>query len=202
MFGKNEIRREGKSARRSMGEDLRKQMSRVICGLLSESMKRTIPRGGKILFYSPFPDEVDILPLFHDLLGSGDYGFFFPKITSLKKALMEAVPVSIGSDLRQEDLHFGIFEPISGAYEDPKNLDLVLVPAVAVDYMGNRVGFGRGFYDRFLVRVSQKCKKWGVVFSGQVMELVETNAYDIPLDSIVSENGFLECEGRTQEGGC
>ena len=58
----------------------------------------------------------------------------------------------------------GIPEPIEGIFVDPKKIDVVFIPLLAFDFEGNRVGYGKGYYDRFLKNCNSKCLKIGVSF--------------------------------------
>ncbi|CAI8427740.1 MAG: 5-formyltetrahydrofolate cyclo-ligase [Halieaceae bacterium] len=70
-----------------------------------------------------------------------------------------------------------------------KNIDLFLVPLAACDMRGNRLGFGRGYYDRVLA--NSKGFKLGVGFRCQLLEDVPFESHDIPLDGFISEEGLI-----------
>lgn len=84
---------------------------------------------------------------------------------------------------------FGQLEPVGepSASVDP---DLILVPALAVDHAGHRVGYGGGYYDRFLS--ASTALRVGVVFSAQIRRDLPTDPHDIPLHAIVSELGWQD----------
>ena len=65
-------------------------------------------------------------------------------------------------------------------------IDLVIVPLLIVDTKGNRVGYGKGFYDKFLSKCKKETKKVGVSFFEPEKELLETDAWDIPLTDVIS----------------
>lgn len=90
---------------------------------------------------------------------------------------------------------FGILEPGRDAPEVPANqLDLTLVPGVAFDPMGRRVGRGKGFYDRLLVTISgAKC---GICFDQQIRSGLPMEPHDIKLDYVVTPTRWFECGGR------
>lgn len=97
---------------------------------------------------------------------------------------MEAVAVT--ADEAFTDNEFGITEPIGNDLIDPLHLDLVLVPLLAIDRQGHRVGYGKGYYDRFLARVSDDCIKVGVSYFEPVERIDDTHEYDLPLDLCVT----------------
>lgn len=77
-------------------------------------------------------------------------------------------------------------EPKQGMPTDVNDLDLVLVPLLAFDRAGNRVGYGRGFYDKFLATVPEKAIKVGLSLFPPVKEIEGMNGNDIPLDMAVT----------------
>ncbi len=80
---------------------------------------------------------------------------------------------------------YGIPEPAGGKIIKPEQLDLVLIPLLAVDASGNRIGYGKGFYDRFLANCRPDCKKIGLSFEEPVTEIVP-DELDVPLDFCVT----------------
>ena len=87
-----------------------------------------------------------------------------------------------------------ILEPESTALKVPaSNIDLMLLPLVAFDAQGNRLGMGGGYYDRYLAELAKPPRLVGVAFALQQTEhLLPSEAWDIPLDAVVTEQGMLE----------
>ncbi len=88
--------------------------------------------------------------------------------------------------------HFGLWEPTDGISVSSKLLDLVITPLVAFDTNNNRIGMGGGFFDRsFAFLKNKKCwlrpKLMGLAFACQKVEEIETNPWDIPLYSVISD---------------
>lgn len=83
---------------------------------------------------------------------------------------------------------YGILEPQSDLIVDPQSIDVMVIPLVAFDRNKQRIGYGKGYYDRYLPHTS--CLKIGVAFACQEVDEVETDAYDQSLDMIITE---LEC---------
>lgn len=78
---------------------------------------------------------------------------------------------------------------------DPKEIDLVVVPGAVFDKRGYRVGYGGGFYDRFLSnKVRKEVPKIAVGFDLQIIEQVPTNEFDFPVDFITTEKEIIECK--------
>lgn len=87
---------------------------------------------------------------------------------------------------------YDIPEPIHGRIIPPGQIDLVFVPLLAYDKKGNRVGYGKGFYDRFLAHCRPDVKKFGLSFFDPVDEISEQNAFDIRLDACISPGKIWE----------
>lgn len=81
---------------------------------------------------------------------------------------------------------WGITEPETGVAIDPKLLDMILIPLLAFDKKGNRIGYGKGFYDRFLSECRPDVQKAGLSFFPPVDDIRDISSYDIPLDLCVT----------------
>lgn len=84
---------------------------------------------------------------------------------------------------------FGVFEPIGEDISDYSFVDLVIVPGVAFDRKMNRVGYGKGYYDKFLSKIN--APKVGICFDFQLLDAVPTESHDIKMDYLVSENDLI-----------
>jgi 5-formyltetrahydrofolate cyclo-ligase len=89
---------------------------------------------------------------------------------------------------------YGILEPplLQGNIIDPNIFDVIIVPGSAFDINKNRMGYGAGFYDRYLSKVSRECQKIGIGFDFQVLEEIPYEEYDVPLDLVVTEKRIIE----------
>jgi len=81
---------------------------------------------------------------------------------------------------------WGIDEPVSGVRVLPQQLDAVIVPLLAYDTQGNRVGYGKGFYDRFLLSCRADCQKIGLSFFDPLQGTIDTDEHDVKLDFCIS----------------
>jgi 5-formyltetrahydrofolate cyclo-ligase len=88
---------------------------------------------------------------------------------------------------------FGILEPVpdQSRIALPEEFDLVLVPGIAFDHFGNRLGLGKGYYDRFLAHI--RALKIAPAFAFQIIEKVPAEPHDQRVDMIVTEKGVIEC---------
>lgn len=89
---------------------------------------------------------------------------------------------------------WGIPEPVSGTPVDEKLLDMVLVPLLICDQTGNRVGYGKGFYDRFLKKCRPDVQKIGLSFFEPVEKITDVDPYDIALDCCITPQHIIYFE--------
>lgn len=85
---------------------------------------------------------------------------------------------------------WGIPEPVDGNLVEPDALDMVLVPLLTFDLEGNRVGYGKGFYDRFLAQCRQDTVKTGLSLDMPTDKIEDINDFDIPIDKAVTPYGI------------
>lgn len=108
----------------------------------------------------------------------------FPKV---EKGELKLIEVENKDQLQRGIM--GIMEPHSGKIILPEEIDLVIVPGVAYDRLGYRLGYGGGFYDKILPLI--KGFKVGVVFEQFRVEKVPTEEHDVPVDVVVTESGVF-----------
>ena len=103
---------------------------------------------------------------------------------------MDVIPITTFADV--EPGYFGIREPKRGLHPPVAKavIDLVVVPAVAFDRRGYRVGYGGGYYDRFLADMDTP--KIGLAFSCQIIPEAPINKYDKAVDGIVTEDEYIK----------
>ncbi len=136
---------------------------------------------GKIIGgYYPYNYEIDILQIL-EKLEKKKFAITLPKIK--KNAQMNFFQWSINDPLVINK--FGIPEPISKMVKYP---DILLVPLVAFDKNFNRIGYGGGFYDRYIhkIRKRKKVLTIGFAYSFQKVKKIPTNNYDVKLDFIIT----------------
>lgn len=104
-------------------------------------------------------------------------------VTNLKEGTLSHILLSSYEDLQENK--WGVLEPNDGEYVSPEALDLVIVPMVGADEQCNRIGYGEGFYDRFLKDVD--CPKIGLLFERNILKKLPVEDFDIPLDKILTE---------------
>jgi 5-formyltetrahydrofolate cyclo-ligase len=141
-----------------------------------------------ILFFAPLPQEPDVWPLLLEALQGGKQ-VALPRFDSTASTYV-ACRVE-HPDLDLVSGKFGIREPGALCRQIlPPGMDLILVPGVAFDLNGRRLGRGRGFYDRLLAMLrSVKC---GVAFDPQIVSRVPAEEHDVRLDCLLTPTRWTE----------
>ena len=96
---------------------------------------------------------------------------------------------NIKSNTQYTKSSFGVAEPIGDDLLDYSKIDLIIVPGVAFDIHKNRLGFGKGYYDKFLKNMT--APKLGICFDYQVLDKIPTTDNDIKMDYVISENNLI-----------
>ncbi|MFN7137754.1 MAG: 5-formyltetrahydrofolate cyclo-ligase [Limisphaerales bacterium] len=163
----------------------REHNSALACALLQT--QKLWQQSRSVFFYSPLPSELNIWALVPEALGAGKT-VLLPKFDPASNSYLPYRIQDLEGDLLPGK--FGINEPDGNCEPYPlKQLDLTLVPALAFDPLGNRLGRGRGFYDRLLAAVSgAKC---GVAFDEQILSKVPVEPHDIPVDYVLTPTRWI-----------
>lgn len=92
---------------------------------------------------------------------------------------------------------FGIREPRAEWCQEilPGSIDLVMVPAVVYDRCGNRIGYGKGYYDRWLAQFAP-AQRIGLAYDVQVVDKILRETHDMPVGMIVTDQRLIHCDGR------
>ncbi|MCR5077368.1 MAG: 5-formyltetrahydrofolate cyclo-ligase [Prevotella sp.] len=133
-----------------------------------------------VLLYNSLPDEVSTHSLIRQLAAEG------------KSVLLPVVISDTEMELRrytgQDDLHesaYGILEPTGKPFTAFSEIDFALIPGMAFDAEGNRLGRGKGYYDRFLHLLS-RAYKIGICFPFQLLPHIPTDEHDRKVDEVLS----------------
>jgi len=130
----------------------------------------------RVMLYSALPDEVQTQAFLEK--------WHLKKIIILPTVVGDdIVPVAFGKDTAFSVGDFNIMEPQNEPYTG--DFDLIIVPGVAFDRKGNRIGRGRGYYDRFLSQ-HLEVKRIGICFDFQLVDEVPTEPFDILMDEVIS----------------
>ena len=182
---KNEIREKYKALRRAIEPEKKALMDEKICAGFMGSV--TFRYASVLLFYAPKGDEVDVMPAVRRALADGK-----------KVAFPRCIP-----DTHDMDYHFiedlsqlergsyGIMEPRAElpVYDRSSTESAAcVVPALVYDRNGYRLGYGKGYYDRYLGSFTGA--KVGFIYSDFVVDKLPRGRFDLAVDFIVSERGI------------
>lgn len=150
--------------------------------IMSEIYKRA--RG--IFIYIGFGSEINTKIIIQDALNAGKE-VYVPKV--IKK---DMILIKIDSLENLVTSSYGILEPIGDKSDFNVNkLDLIIMPGVAFDEMCNRLGYGGGYYDKFLDQNNIECKKVALAYELQVLDKLQVEEHDIKVDSIITEKRII-----------
>ena len=186
------IRRTIRERRRALPERLRQHHSQEICHHIANSPQ--FRRAKHIALYLPNDGEIDLQPLISEAW-SRNKSCYLPVLEPFHQNRLWFAPLERGE--RMVVNRYGILEPDRNWYQMVKlwSIDLLLMPLVAFDNSGNRMGMGGGFYDRSFAYLRQR-RCWrkphllGTGFELQRVEKLPHQPWDIPLHSVATERGL------------
>lgn len=162
-------------------EELHKRSVQA-CGRLTET--REYARAEIIMVFLSLPTEVDTTPLVLHAWRNRKR-VLAPKVSWEQRRMLPIEIRSLSDDLSESPL--GIREPAQGVPLPLASIDLVIVPGLAFDARGHRLGRGRGFYDRFLDHEEWKGVACGFALESQSVKRVPVKEHDVPVDMLVTD---------------
>lgn len=143
-----------------------------------------------VMIYVSFGSEVKTEELLQEALKQGKR-LAVPFCQKGKRELIASEVLYYPEDLNPGT--WGILEPRPGTLRpvNPKDIDLCIVPGVAFDVQGNRLGYGAGYYDGFLPRLRPEAWKVAVAFDIQIVSTTYPTEYDFPVDLIITETRII-----------
>jgi 5-formyltetrahydrofolate cyclo-ligase len=185
---KNRVRQAMRERREAMTAGERLDRSRRICGYVLDLIRD----GENVMTYSSKELEVNTAPLVTALLAAGNpviVPIIVREDVSLRLSYLEDPAVLAIST-------FGVPEPIGS--EIParaEEVDTIILPMLGFDRRGGRLGYGAGYYDRFLAR-NPRIRRIGIAFSCQEAEEIPCDANDIHMNLIITEDGIVYSDGK------
>ncbi|MEJ7911684.1 MAG: 5-formyltetrahydrofolate cyclo-ligase [Chitinophagaceae bacterium] len=145
-----------------------------------------IPFVSRVLSFYSVPEKSEV-----DSFAITDFLHFRNPSLSLAYPRMEVAETTMHAVLAPPDAafksnEFGITEPVGNQLVNPNDIDLILVPMLACDDKGHRVGYGKGYYDRYLSECREDCLKIGLSYFEPVPLIDDTADYDIPLNFCIT----------------
>jgi 5-formyltetrahydrofolate cyclo-ligase len=179
------LRERMKAVRKAISPEEREALARAM-----EDRLFALPALGQahtVMLFSSFGSEIRTVGLVRRLMDEG------------RRVLLPFVDgTEMGAtELRPEDAlvstSYGPREPAQRRLVDPGDVDLVLAPGLAFDRHGYRIGYGAGYYDRYLARLRPDALRVGIGFHLQVVEEVPHGPADEPLDLVVTDRETIDC---------
>ena len=149
--------------------------------LLIQFQKLSLPPLQSALSYMPIDEnnEIDTIPTTRFLAFTNPgLVIAYPKMTA---GTHQMQAIAVDESTRYVRNTYNIYEPADGPVITPEALDLVIVPTLVCDQLGNRVGYGKGFYDRYLKECREDCFLVGISYFEPVPEIEDANEFDVPL---------------------
>jgi len=189
MASNDNLRRHILSQRDQLGTEKRQALSRQICSAFLD-----LPELGQvtsIFIYVNFRSEVETMPLIRRLL-QGDTIVTVPWTDQAHHAL-EVIRIS-DPDTDLAPGYCNIPEPVPAQRTtmrfDPRQLDMVIVPGSVFDRHGGRMGYGGGYYDRFLACDAPQAMRVALAFDLQLVDHLCLKPHDQPMDILITESGI------------
>lgn len=184
---KSRIRLEIKTRKAMLDENEKRQAAEAVFEMLEKTAPFLLAE--HVLMYHSLPDELST----HEFLDKWNSlkTFYLPRVNGVN---LDILPY------KKSRLHLGSFhieEPEGDDIADPEVLDLIIVPGVTYDRKGNRVGRGKGFYDRLLS--TTKAVTIGVAYDFQVVDEIDTDDFDIPVDYVITERHIYKRPGSRKK---
>ena len=173
---KRALRRAMRALRDAIPEQERACASKRIC----ERAASLVAPGATVLVYAAFRSEVDTQALIGALWQKG-CRVCLPLVG--EDGQMEAAQIWPGEALARD--RYGIPTPDPAHVLPPEALDVIFAPGLAFDARGGRLGYGAGYYDRYLART--RCPRYGLAFSAQIVGDVCASTWDEPVDDVITE---------------
>lgn len=177
---KKELRRYIREQKRHFTPQQLGEMSlRIMSSLLSHSQ---VQKADSVLMYHSLPDEVDTHSALDQLLAMGKK-VLLPKVVSDTEMTIHEYT---GKDSLQPSEPYGILEPTTPELSIINcQLSIAVVPGMAFDRQGHRLGRGKGYYDRFLSQIPN-IYKIGVCFPFQMLESIPSESTDVVMDEVIT----------------
>lgn len=180
MMNKEDIRRQVKARKSLLNDEERREAARRVFDAVEKTAAFLL--ADNILMYNSLADELstrEFIDRWHERKH-----FFLPRVNGVN---LEILPYN------KSRLHLGAFnieEPDGDDVVDLSIIEMVIVPGVAYDRKGNRVGRGKGFYDRLLADTD--AVTIGVAYQCQLYDEIEAEEFDIPVHYVITDNEIIK----------
>jgi len=187
-MNKEKIRRDILKKRLSLSpEEIKNKSHKIFLNLLRTPV---FLNSSNVMFYVSTRSEVQTEEMIKSSIMMGKK-IFVPIIVADSINLVPSNLIDFDKELKKGKK--GIFEPKEEyrRLSSPKDLDLVILPGVAFDIEGNRIGRGLGYYDNFLKGINPSTNTIALAFEMQIVEKIPTNEKDVPVNLIITEKRII-----------
>jgi len=146
-----------------------------------------------VMFYLAMADEVQTEAMIHDALGRGKR--ICVPLLEEKFGEMAAAEIADLNELRVGKFGLKMPDPEKSKRVLPASIDLIVLPVISFDRSGNRLGFGAGYYDRFLPKAVNSVRT-GLGFECLVAGKLPAEEHDVRMHFILTEAGFVDCRSK------
>jgi len=187
VTSKQQLRETALARRSALSAEQKRRFSLQIEKQLFRHLKTSAPENHHLLAYRALPEEVDTAALF----ASPPYTIYAPRMHGREDMHW----LGVTPETRWVQGRFGILEPESGPdWADEESPAVLLCPLVGFDRSGNRLGMGKGCFDRWLAKFQQRIEAIiGLAFSCQELPDIPAEPHDIPLHTIITEKEVIPC---------
>ena len=169
---KKELRTKFRQARRLFDGSMRKECD----GLIASAFLSEYGKYGSFFIYNSFGDEADTHKITAQLLAMGK-SVYLPRVEGKNIVAVPYGALKKGA--------YGIEEPTGEPYFG--RIDVAVVPLLAINSRGYRLGYGGGYYDRFLANQGKTALKIGICYDFQIVDKIPAEGHDVPADAIVTD---------------
>ncbi len=188
---KNILRKKYLNKRKSMDTSLVNNKSEKIINNLYELKEYKLSKC--IMTYISFRNEIKTENLIKESI-KNNKKIVVPLTDTTKHEMTPSLLYDYDNELSKGA--YGIYEPKSEYIRivDPNIIDLVIIPGSVFDINGNRIGYGGGYYDKFLKTVKKSTYKIALAYDFQVVSNINPDKYDMPVDLIITEERIINCK--------
>ena len=185
---KNRIREKFKALRREMDSELKRRYDESICERFMTLASYRF--ADALLFYAPLKGEIDVMPIAEDALSKGKT-VAFPRCDRTEHTMTYHIVTDLSQlkegsyGIREPDPSLPIYDPAARRGGNA----VCFVPALAFDRKGYRIGYGKGYYDRYLGRFGGA--RMGISYSFCVENELPRGRFDTAVDFLVTEKGVI-----------
>ncbi len=179
-MNKDDIRRKVKARKTLLNEEEKMSAAERVFALLEQTAEFML--ADRILMYHSLPDELSTREFIRKWCGRKH--FYLPRVNGVNLEILpyDESRLALGS--------FHIEEPTGNDCSDVDDMEMIVVPAVAYDRRGNRVGRGKGYYDRLLA--TSRARKVGVAYDFQLVDEIDAEPHDVRVDVVITDRVMLK----------